>query len=212
VQFDGEYQGFSDRDQIPDRKCYFMVIATPIFGPVLDPGQDMHGVELNDLPSLPDAGLPTVFQWEGSVVSDAFGPPIAGPSTAPLETIDKDNRPATRSSKGKGKEKEKSVPPCPSVVPELPEPQLDSGGLTEDAAYQMEAMVKALAFHRETGKYEHQRKAMEKAINPQTVDVDQYGWSKNATIMFCPTFRLWWAPMIYRKMVKTGRFVAGRRF
>ena len=58
MQFDGEYQGFCDRDQIPDCKCYFMVIAIPIFGPVLDPGQDMHGVELNDPPSLPDTGLP----------------------------------------------------------------------------------------------------------------------------------------------------------
>ena len=105
VQFDGEYQGFHDKDQIPDCKYYFMVIATPIFGPVLDPGQDMHGDELNDPPSLPDPGLPMVFQWEGSVVSDLFGPPVARPSTEPLETIDEDDRPMTQSSKGKGRRK-----------------------------------------------------------------------------------------------------------
>jgi len=60
VQFDGEYKGFSNKDQIPDHKCYFMVIATPIFGPVVDPGQDMHGVELHNPPKIPDTGLPPV--------------------------------------------------------------------------------------------------------------------------------------------------------
>jgi len=210
VQFDGEYKGFDQKDQIPDRKCYFMVIATPIFGVVVDPGQDMHGVEVHDPPNVPDTGLPAVFQREGSVVSDAFGPPIAGPTTKPLETIDEDNRPTTWSSKGKGKEKEKSVPPHASAVPEVGWPQFDTDGLDSEQVGQMTVMVNALAYHRETGKFECQRKAMEEAINPQTVDVDQYGWSKNATIMFRPTFRLWWAPMIYRKMVKTGRFFAGR--
>jgi len=210
VQFDGEYKGFQQKDQIPDRKCYFMVIATPIFGPVVDPGQNMHGVEVHDPPEIPDTGLPSVFQQEGSVVSDAFGPPVAGPTTEPLETIDKDDQPATRSSKGKGKEREKSVPLCSSVVPEIGQPQFDTDGLDSEQVGQMTAMVNALAYHHETGWFECQRKAMEDAINPQTVDVDQYGWSKNATIMFRPTFRLWWAPMIYRKMVKMGRFFAGR--
>ena len=61
----------------------------------------------------------------------------------------------------------------------------------------MNAMVCALQYHHDTGKYECQRKAMEEAINPQTADVDPYGWSKNATIIFHPTFRLWWVPMLY---------------
>jgi len=210
VQYDGEYKGFEQKDQIPDRKCYFMVIATPIFGVVVDPGQDMHDVSVHDPPEIPDTGLPLVFQREGSVVSDAFGPPVAGPTTEPLETIDEDDRPATRSAKGKGKERQPSVAPRDSAIPDVEGPRLSAVGLTQEAADQMEAMVKALAYHRETGKFERQKKAMEEAINPQTVDVDQYGWSKNATIMFRPTFRLWWAPMIYRKMVKTGRFFAGR--
>ena len=186
-----------------------MVIATPIFGPVIDPGQDMHGVQLHEPPEIMDMGVPPVFQQEGSVVADEFGPPIARPSTEPLETIDEDDGPRTRSSKGKGKERQTSIAPHPSQVPDIDEPRLSADGLSQDAAIQMAAMVKALAFHRDTGKYEHQKKAMEQAINPQTVDVDQYGWSKNATIMFRPMFRLWWAPMIYRKMVKTGRFFAG---
>jgi len=210
VQFDGEYKGFKQVEQIPNCKCNFMVIATPIFGLVIDPGQDMHGVELHEPPDMTDTGLLAVFQWEGSVVADEFGPPVAGLSTEPLETIDEDDGPRTRSSKGKEKERQTSVAPHPSQVPEVDRPHLTTDGLTEDAAYQMEAMVKALAFHCDTGKYERQKKAMEEAINPQTVNVDQYGWSKNATIMFRPTFRLWWAPMIYRKMVKMGRFFAGR--
>jgi len=172
VQFDGEYKGFKQPEQIPDRKCYFMVIATPIFGPVIDPGQDMHGVELHEPPDITDMGVLPVFQREGSVVADEFGPPIAGPSTEPLETIDEDDGPRTWSSKGKGKERQTSVAPHPSQVPDIDRPRLTADGLSEDAAIQMAAMVKALAFHRDTGKYERQKKAMEEAIDPQTVDVD----------------------------------------
>ena len=137
-------------------------------------------------------------------MSDAFGPPVAGPSTAPMETIDEDDDEVqTTWSKGKGNAKEKSVGPQPSAVPTMEHPNLSTAGLEDDQVNQMNAMVCALQYHCNTGKYKRQRKAMEEAINPQTADVDLYCWSKNATIMFRPTFRLWWVPMLYRKMVKT---------
>ena len=133
VQHAGEYQEFDETTQIPDQKCYFMVIAMPIFGPVIDPGQDMHGVEVNEPPDLSETmatGLFPVIQWEGSVVSDAFGPPVARPSTAPIETIDEDNDEGqTMQSKGKGKGKEKSVGPQPSSVSTMEHPNLSTAGL-----------------------------------------------------------------------------------
>ena len=52
---------------------------------------------------------------------------------------------------------------------------------------------------------------MEEAVEPTASDVDQFGWSRNATIMFRLIFKLWWSPMLYRKMVKTARFYVKRK-
>ena len=76
----------------------------------------------------------------------------------------------------------------------------------------MYAMIKALAYHKATSKYkrDQQCKAQEPSGDKPVgnVTVDQYGWSRQATIMFRPTFCIWWAPMVYRKPVRTGRFYA----
>ena len=235
VQYKGEYHKFDPDEQIPDRKMYFMVFACPMTGPPPDPGQDMHDVYVEphkdedelarlrdkgdsvlDLENL-DAPIPRTFVREGSVVSDSFGPE-AGPSTRPMETIeedpddDDDTGPMTRS---KGKARSKSTQPPPSLDP----PSLDNfmTGIPSDDIDNptMITMVKALAFHKATSKYERdkERQAQDpKGDKPAgNVMVDQYGWSRQSTIMFRPTFRIWWAPMVYRKPVRTGRFYAKRR-
>jgi len=74
VVHSGNYQGYTQDDQIPDRKVFFMVLATPIFGPVTDPGGDMHRVEVDSPDDDPDTGVPTQFQREGSIFSEVFGP------------------------------------------------------------------------------------------------------------------------------------------
>lgn len=60
-----------------------MVIGTPILGPFDDPGQDMHHVHVGpvDDPNVADDPISRIPVREGSVVSDEFGPPVAGPST-----------------------------------------------------------------------------------------------------------------------------------
>lgn len=131
-----------------------MVLATPIFGPVIDPGQDMHSIDIDTIAKDPNgAAVPSQFQREGSVVSDAFGPPVAGPSTSHLETIDEDNGndagPTTHSAaKEKGKAKEKMPAPPSSTAPEKPEyDQYLEMKLSTEAQDQIDAMVKALAFY-----------------------------------------------------------------
>lgn len=62
VVSNGVYQGFKQDDQIPDHKVYFIVMATPIFGPVVDPLQDMHGVDVTDAPEDQDNDtIPPIF-------------------------------------------------------------------------------------------------------------------------------------------------------
>ena len=82
-----QYQGYTQDNQTPDRKVFFMVLATPIFGPVTDPGGDMHRVDIDGDAPEHDTGVPTQYQREGSIVSDVFGPTA---SSSRLETIDKD--------------------------------------------------------------------------------------------------------------------------
>ena len=123
-----------------------------------------------------------------------------------------DTGPVTRS---KGKARSKSTQPLPpvdpltldNVAPDISPEDVDNPTLN--------AMIKALAFHKATSKYERdkERKAQEpKGDKPiGNVMVDQYGWSRQSTIIFRPTFYIWWAPMVYQKPVRTGRFYAKHR-
>ena len=218
VVHSGHYQGYDQDDQQPDRKVYFMVLATPLSGPVTDPGGDMHGVDVDGTAPEVNVGLPAQFQREGSVVSDVFGPTA---SSSRLETIDEDEPRTpgpTTCSVAKGKEKVvSSMPAKTPKTPKTPKPveptftDLPGGDLTMEGAEQMFAMVKALAYHRESAKYEHQKKAYDEEVEPSPKDLDQYGWSKYMTMLFRPTFKIWWAPMVYRKYVKTARFHLKRR-
>ena len=212
-----------------------MVFACPMTGPPPDPGQDMHDVyvephkDKDEIRQLrdngesvmdledPDTPIPRTFVREGSVVSNSFGPK-AGPSTRLMETIEEDpddnddTGPVTRS---KGKTRSKSTQPLPPVHP----PTLDN--VAPDISPEdvdnptLNAMIKALAFHKATSKYERDKEC--KTQEPKgdkpvgNVMVDQYGWSRQSTIMFRPTFRIWWALMVYRKLVRTGRFYAKHR-
>jgi hypothetical protein len=66
-----------NEEEMPDRKVYFMIIATPLHGAVWDSGQDMHGFHMDPIDDeLEDF---TRKHQEGSVVSDLFGPAIVGP-------------------------------------------------------------------------------------------------------------------------------------
>jgi len=213
----GGYQKYDQEDQAPDRKVFFMVLVTPICGSVIDPGGDMQGVTVDRDGEDAEDRPPPTFQREGSVFSDIFGP-VA--STSQLETIDEDGPtilagPATRSST---KGKEKAVPKAtPSKTPKTPKPvqpdydQMPDMQLSSEAQEQMNAMVKALAFHQEAVKYERQRKAYDEDGEPSPKDVDEYGWSKYMSILFRPTFKIWWTPMVYQKFVKTARFHMKRR-
>jgi len=75
----------------------------------------------------------------------------------------------------------------------------------------MAAMVKALAFHWQQAKYEREKKAYDEDREPSPKDLDEYGWSKYMSILFRPTFKIWWTPMVYWKFVKTARFHMKRR-
>jgi len=212
----GGYQKCDPEEQMPDRKVFFMVLAMPIFGTVTDPGGDMNGVVVDGDNEPTDEGPPPTFQREGSVFSEVFGPTASGSG---LETIDEDGPripagPATRSST---KGKEKAVPATPSKTPKAPKPvrpefdQFPDMKLSDEAQDQMAAMVKALAFHREAEKYKRQKKAYDEDGDLSLKDVDEYGWSKYMSILFQPTFKIWWTPMVYWKFVKTARFHMKRR-
>lgn len=186
----------------PDCKMYFMIIATPLQGGVHDTGQDMHGFQLDDIqPGDQLDGQPIVQRRrEGSVVSDAFGPPVAGPSDERMERVEEepeDTAPRTR-SKGKGR-----APP-PADVDDV---QLRQG---DDPQFR-NALLNAWAIRRAEA-------ARERADNPPPEPalpvgaVDEFGWSENQTILIKPTFRIWWVGMQRRVFVKTKRFQPRSRF
>jgi len=171
----------------------------------------MNGVVVDGDDELTDKGPLPTFQREGSVFSEVLGPTASGSG---LETIDEDGPrtpagPATHSSM---KGKEKAVPATPSKTPKTPQPvrpeynQFPDMKLSDEAQDQMAAMVKVLAFHCKAAKYERQKKAYDEDGDPSPKDVDKYGWSKYMSILFRPTFKIWWTPMVYRKFVKTTRF------
>jgi hypothetical protein len=197
-------------EEMPDRKVYFMIITTPLHGVVRDSGQDMHGFHMDPIDNELDDF--TKKHREGSVVSDLFGPAIAGPSKGPalppLEEIeqdddDDDEAPTTR-SKSKGKAKAPVTPKSSAktaVVPPTPIP--DPPDMLEDEAVMRNAFINAM----KTMRHERQVQKIEKEMVEPPNQVDEFGWATNQTILIRPIFRIWWTGMVKRTFVRTRRYV-----
>src|SRR5258708_14994 len=72
------YDNQTDRlDNTPDRRVYFIIVATPLFGGVDDTGQDMYNIE-QMAENLPPDEKRVQYQGmrSGSVVADKFGEDI----------------------------------------------------------------------------------------------------------------------------------------
>jgi hypothetical protein len=201
---DGLVDKLADNNK-PDRKVWWMVIVTPIWGGVDDPGQDMYGASDLDkpLPDLNDRRHHSVAH-QGSIVDERFGeavvkreategtldyvdPPqnvdmaLPGPADGP-------DRMSTRSMTAAA---EGSVDPQQGMIDAL------SGIRDEDE--EVRHYLRAMEINRRIVAAERALKPPKpprmsktpkppKAPKPPTLETNEYGWAYDQTIMFRPTF------------------------
>ena len=200
-KYNGAFHQFQDSEQKPDRKMFFLIIATPLTGPVHDPGQAQHGFVIDKDGTHDLYPARAQFERAGSIVDKRFGPPqpVAGPSKQPDVEVIKEGQtqddPPYHVTRSKGKQ---------------PAQEKQSGDESDDddVKNMKQAFIKALEInqanvHSECAKHNG-------GVEPPGV-VDEYGWSENQTIMIKPTFKVWWRGMAYCKYVRTTRFSSCRR-
>lgn len=193
---------------IPERKVFFMLIVTPIVGGVDDPGQDMHGVELDRPLASDNLFRPLQYRGyrEGSVVSDSFDPP-------PEVPMDDNSQETVTRSKGKEKEavddairvkKERRARKTPA--PDGPSDAASRDELHEDSHGDFDTMVAALAQNRRNARAEARERREAAGNDPDGghVAVNKYGWAKDQTIMIRPTFTLFYKNMA--RGIRTRRY------
>ena len=183
----------------PDRKVFCMLIVTPMTGGIVDTGQDMPGIDFE--PELNDGGADHLVHHqpiqEGSIVSDAFGPAV---------------RRDVREIKMEHVEEEEQEPD-PDAEPVAgpsgrtrSQTRASSFGVDPQQQALVDAMINAMAENRRNAREEakERRKTRKESVAPKPHrgrddDLNEYGWSKKATIMIRPTFGLYFKDMGARR-------------
>ncbi|KAF8486585.1 hypothetical protein F5888DRAFT_1640097 [Russula emetica] len=175
-------------DNEPDRKVYFLIIATPIFGGVEDTGQDMFGIFegedlIDEIQHRPMRG--------GSVFSDRFSNvPVKEEDTAMSDaTPQPATGPSTRS-------KSAAAAALPQVA-ELPKfPDL------HDESPEVLNQLRAMELNRRMARAEAARvikdpKPVKEPKPPEVpkIETNSYGWAYNNGILIRPTFKVFWYNM-----------------
>jgi hypothetical protein len=184
----------------PDRRVFFIIIATPILGGVDDTGQDMY-----DIPKL-DEELPPKcerVQHEpmrgGSVVSDKFGDGIKEDPDAEMEPPLVQRR--MRHSMACADEDN----PQPPAADEEEEETIDLLAEEEDVRTQVHALqlnrqlARAEAERRKKRKEKERTDAKGATSKNLKLETNAFGWSYNSTIMIRPTVELFWYNMNRRR-------------
>ena len=179
-------------DNTPDRKVHFFMIATPLHGSVLDPGQDMYNIDLDEpIPVIdrdneklkPVAHRP---MRGGSVVDDRFGEEVKMEEMVAEEGSSRVTRSMTQ--------------------------QRDSTDFPDLRGEEDEVrnMVRALELNRQFAKAEREERERDKVEEPKPpkapkppkkpkIETNAYGWALNNTIMIRPTFQVFWYNLMNRR-------------
>jgi hypothetical protein len=197
---------------VPDKKVFFMIIATPLFGGVEDPGQDMMGVDEfgEELPPENDR-VQYRYDRQGSVVHSDFGPPVVV-KPEPVDEDDPSQGPVAGPSGT-------THTPTPARVTwsksatadvEVVDAPLVDLNQEEDEVRQY---VRALEINRKFARGESEARkrdqpAKEKVDKPPKppkppkvpkLETNAYGWAYNNTILIRPTFEVFWYNMNRRR-------------
>ena len=169
-----------------DRKVFVMLIVTLIVGGVDDPGQDMHGVDLDRPLACDDLLQPIQYRGnrEGSVVSCEYDQPPEDP----MDDNSQDMVAGATCSKGKEKEVvdeairvKKKYRAWKTPAPDGPSDAGSRDDLHKDNQCEYNAFVAALAQNRRNARAEA-RECREAAGNDPDgshVAVNRYGWAKS---------------------------------
>jgi hypothetical protein len=195
-------------DRTPDKKLFFMMIATPLFGGVEDPGQDMFGVNefQEELPDVDDR-----VQYEpmraGSVVDDRFGPAEIKQETA---DVDAPMAEPHMSAEPQGRVTRSQTAPAqaiqdPPVNVDL-EDNLEDINL-DDEPEEVRNQIRANELSRRISRFqsrERKRNNPPKVKTPKppkkpVLETNAYGWAYNNTILIRPTFEVFWYNMNRRR-------------
>jgi hypothetical protein len=253
-----------DVHNIPDRKLWMLVLATPMHGPdVRDPKQDQFGIqgprnpdhddnfpmidELNSVPRRfpsvdPRFGDPPEDAQDGlQDADDEADPPDAAPPRAGSQPrMTRAQSAAASTIPDTIEETEIAGPARHSPIPEDAPLGVD---LLDDDEDHRNAYLNAMRINREELRRERvaqqairereraaraaekdaqraeklaerERKQREKAERPGDpdgkLDIDEFGWNKENTIMFRPTMHVFWREMRFKKLVRTVRFGRGK--
>jgi hypothetical protein len=173
---DGRVDG--GQPPIPDRKVFCFIIATPIFGGVEDPGQNMF-----------DAGGGPIERGAaqhrreraGSVVRGEFGQAAVPGEGPPMEPVPMDQQ----------------VDPVPAEA--LPgDPPIVLNQRAEDLRQAMRANREDARREREAERQAHPPPV--KPPKPPKLETNEYGWAYDQTIMIRPIFDIYWKNMPLKRV------------
>lgn len=184
-------------DNTPDRKFYFMIVATPIFGGVEDSRGDMVGYDLGMDLSIEEKRVEEHRLRTGSVVSDRFEVIVVKPKGEEDEEEETAGPIAGPSRVTRSMSASQAAPSEPAPRDEAQFPNLDNEN------EETQNMVRAIELNCQITRVEADRHKAEqgevrktpkppKPVKPVKLETNEYGWAYNNTIMIRPTFEVFW--------------------
>lgn len=197
------------RDNTPDKRVFFMIVATPMFGGVEDPGQDMFGADFEE--ELPDEEERVQHRpmRSGSVVSDAFGPAVMKPD--PVDEVDdavmSEAEPAvagpSRVTRSAARASTEQTNDNEGGGGDAGPPPIN----LEEENDEVRDHLRALVLYRQMSRIEAEERKRNmppkppkppktpkppKPPKPPVLETNEYGWAYNNTILIRPTFEVFW--------------------
>jgi hypothetical protein len=164
----------------PDRKVFVLIIASPIFGGAHDPPADFDFGEFDEQPEQ-DALQRQGPQRAPSILSDAFLEPIPEEVAPVGDDVDMDQsqqRTTRRSAKATGKQK--------ASTSRLEEPPAHDEDNALDVATGVAEGMRRLKRERDLDK----------------IEVNEYGWAYAQSMLYRPTFQIFWKNMPLKRVGK----------
>jgi hypothetical protein len=212
----GVIDSLKANDNFPDRRVFFMMIATPFTSEVRNDDTIPYKTTFNlPFPGEKEDRRFTDHDRAGSVFSQAFGDDMSkeeeeeptfvkeskpGPSKKPMTRAQSKGK-AARIRGGSG------YPGDDHESQEEAEASVSHPILGIDPTKELrDAMIEALTFNRQSAREEREHlKAAAKDEGSGKLEMTEFGWAVNQTMLIRPIIRLWWKSMIYRPYVWTKR-------
>ena len=192
-----------------------MIVATPIFGGVEDPGQDMFGADLEEELPGEEERVQHRPMRSGFVVSDAFGPAVMKPEAAD-EVDDAVMSEAEPAVAGPSHVTRSAARASTQQTNDDEDGGGDAGPPPinlEEENDEVRDHFRALVLYRQMSRQEAEERKRNmppkppkppktpkppKPAKPPVLETNEYGWVYNNTILIRPTFEVFWYNLNHR--------------